>query len=125
MVGFDSGGRGVELGDRLQRKVSRTIYRRGDLPGGSHSFTRRLPPDFSDFVTDLCSPTRKRTWRRAPTGEADDALLFCAADLDTLKDIGARLHRALFIKPRGIDKDLTGEFLALREWPSGRRRACG
>jgi hypothetical protein len=45
----------------------------------------------------------------------DDALLFCAADLETLKEIGARLHDVLFKKPSRAGGDLTGEFLALRE----------
>lgn len=82
---------------------------------GGEKFVRRLPPDFSDYLTPPAEGAPKRTWRRAPGDKVDDALLFCAGDLDTLKDIGTRLHKALFKKPRKPGGDLTGEFLALRE----------
>jgi hypothetical protein len=84
-------------------------------PRGGHRFVRQLPPDFSDFLAPPATGAPTRIWRRPPGDKVDEALLFCAGDLDTLKDIGTRLHEALFKKPPEAAGDLTGEFLALRE----------
>lgn len=85
-------------------------------PRGGHRFVRSLPPDFSDFARCDDMHVPKRAWRRPPGDKVDDGLLFCAANLDTLKDIGSRLHDALFrLQLAEVSKDLTGEFLTLRE----------
>lgn len=85
-------------------------------PGGGYLSTRALPPDFSDFLSSQACDKPNRKWRRAPAsvGKEDD-LLFCAGNLDTLKEIGSRLYDSVSrFGPEGEDEDLTATFLALR-----------
>ncbi len=83
-------------------------------PGDTYRFSRALPPNFSDFAT--CPPRGKTLrWRRPLDGVDHDELLFCAADLGTLKEIGDRLHASLFrFRSKGKTKDLTDAFLMAR-----------
>lgn len=94
--------------------------------GGKYRFTRTLPPDFSDFATDQPSEERNRTWRRPPTSVKHDELLFCAGDIGTLKEIGARLYDTLFrFDFSGTPKDLTDAFLTARAGASHKDEGLG
>jgi outer membrane protein OmpA-like peptidoglycan-associated protein len=85
-------------------------------PNDGYTFIRKLPPDFSDFFISEGPEGKRRNWRRPLGAASDEDLLFCAADLSTLKDIGARLYDALFHDDTpGAPKGFTDAFLALRE----------
>lgn len=62
---------------------------------------------------DCDKATRK--WRRSPASVKNDELLFCAGNIDTLKEIGGRLYDSLFrFDFEGKSKDLTDAFLTAR-----------
>ena len=94
--------------------------------GGGHRFFRALPPDFSDFKATKPSGGPTRNWRRPPASVGDDDLLFCAGDLDTLKEIGGRLYDSLFrFGPKKNPEDFTNTFLGLRAAAPDKRSGLG